>query len=187
MKVFTVTKPGGLGDLDFQAYYRQLMAWKVDVTDMPRILEPGTPNRWLYAWEDRAEAERFANELRLQGRAKDRAWRVEARETDRVERGPLGPVVIEVGPQTDGCTYGLHPYSQILIDKKYPQARQVRAVFVGVARGKVLGGEQQQSIWDHVAHILTGLSEDQLNDLGGYRIYDPVEKAVWREAPALAL
>ncbi|MGH7224035.1 MAG: hypothetical protein ACRELF_12460, partial [Gemmataceae bacterium] len=172
MRAFTVAMPGGTKDLEYEAYVRLLNDWGIDVTDVPRVLEKGMPFRWLYAWKKREDAERFARELRVQTR--DKRWRVHEFSTNHLPQGPLGPVEINVGCQRDGCTYVLHPNSVELIQKKFPQACLVTSVFLGHDTRMNFERDRPESIWDHVAMILTGLNEEQLNELGGYRIYDPV-------------
>jgi hypothetical protein len=179
MQAFTVTMPGGIKDLDYEAYVRLLDQAGIDVTDMPRILERGKPNRWLYAWTERADAERFVKELRKATRNK--SWRVHEFHAAHLSRGPLGPGQGQVGCQRSGCTYGLHPHSADLVRKKYPRTRLVPSVFIGNDREKDFAWEQQEPSWDHVAQILTGLSKDELEQLGGYRVYDPVREEVLRE------
>ena len=63
MRVFTVRKPGGNTDREFQAYIDLLEEIGIDIADVPRTPEPGTTNRWLYVWRSRPQAERFAREL----------------------------------------------------------------------------------------------------------------------------
>lgn len=172
MKVYTVAMPGGTKDTEYEAYVRLLNRWSVDVTNMPRVLEKGTPNRWLYAWKDREDADRFAKELRTQ--TKNTRWRIQEFTTEFLPPGPLGPVEIHRSCQRDGCTYELHPNSQALVRKKFPEARTVGSVFIGHDTQASFARARQEAIWDHVAMILTGLTEDNLNQLGGYRVYDPV-------------
>lgn len=179
MQAFTVAMPGGTKDLEYEAYVRLLNKWGIDVTDMPRVLEKGRPSRWLYAWTSREDAERFAKELRSHSR--DKRWRVQEFTTDHLSHGPLGPVEINISRQGDGSAYALHPNSRYLVQKKFPHARLAGSVFVGHEHRVPLGRDRQESIWDHVAMILTGLSMEQLNELDGYRIYDRVEAEVLRE------
>ena len=179
MQAFTVAMPGGTKDLEYEAYVRILNKWGIDVTDMPRVLEKGTPPRWLYAWTSREDAERFAKELRSHSR--DKRWRVQEFTTDHLSQGPLGPVEIRVNGQGDSSGYALHPNSEDLVQKKFPHARLLGSVFVGHERRVPLERDRQESIWDHVAMILTGLSAEQLNELGGYRIYDLDSREVLRE------
>ncbi len=61
---FTVTLPGGTKDHEFEEYAWLLRSWRLNVVESPRNSEPGTGNRWLHVWEHRADAQRFAEELK---------------------------------------------------------------------------------------------------------------------------
>ena len=63
MKVYTVKKHGLNTDREYQAYVDLLQDIGIDIADVPRIPEPGTTNRWLYVWQSKPLAERFAREL----------------------------------------------------------------------------------------------------------------------------
>ena len=89
MDVFTMTKPGGTRDHEFEAYTRLLEDIGVDVANVPRIPEPGTRRRWLYAWRRKEEAEGFARELKL--RTRDGSWHVSQFKVDEEDRGPVAP------------------------------------------------------------------------------------------------
>jgi hypothetical protein len=183
MKVFTVTIQGGTKDIEYEAYIRLLKEWKIDVTDTLRVLEKGTLTRWVYAWRKRADAERFAEELRK--RTRNRTWYVHEFQTDQLSQGSLIPVEIAVSRRSDGYTYGLHPNSQMLIRQRFPNARMVPSVFIGSETQASFERDHPESIWDHVVMILTGLNEEQLNELGGYRVYDPESDKVLREPESL--
>jgi hypothetical protein len=180
---FTVTRPGGTKDRDFAAYARLLEKHNIDLTRTPRTPEPGTESRWLYVWDDRAAADAFARELRKA--TKDKAWLVHAVAEDQVSEGPLGPVEIDVGCQSDGCTYMLHPTSLGLLKKKFPRARTVRSVFLGTDTHVAAQEQFGDDVWDQVAILLTGLSRSQLDELGGYIVYDPTNDRVLRKPTAL--
>ncbi|HUY33713.1 MAG TPA: hypothetical protein VMV69_13265 [Pirellulales bacterium] len=60
MDVFTVTKPGGTKNYEFEAYTRLLEEIGVDVANIARVPEPGADRRWLYTWRRKQEAEGFA-------------------------------------------------------------------------------------------------------------------------------
>jgi hypothetical protein len=179
MQAFTVTKPGGIkGMEDYDAYLRILNRWGVDMTDMPRVLEEGRPNRWLYVFREREDAERFAKEVRAESRNK--SWCVREFHTRHLSRGPLGPVVVEVGFQ-GGCSFGLDWLSHDLIRKRFPHAQMVPGVYIEREGKADFEADHLESIWKHVTLLLTGLTEEELAELGGYRVYDPVNGVVLRE------
>jgi hypothetical protein len=180
---YTVVLPGGTSNYDFEAYVRVMDQLGVDWADTPRALEPETAARYLPIWERRADAERFAEALRQH--AEQKGWRVVEVPPERISRGGLGPVEIKVGRQSDGFVYGLHPNSRRLIERAFPQAHLLRSVFVGTKPHEDFDTSQWQVI-DQVARILTGLTPEQLEQLGGIRLYDPARDEVLRPGTRLA-
>jgi hypothetical protein len=93
---------------------------------------------------------------------------------------PLTPLEIDVGRQSEGCTYQLHPTSRVRIKQRYPELNLAPKLFVGYTTAaefyKIHG-----PLWLSIAQILTGLKEKELREMGGIRIFDPVaEKEIWR-------
>jgi hypothetical protein len=87
-----------------------------------------------------------------------------------------------VGRQSDGLSYSLSQSSKKLIQKKFPQVKLVPNVFISTSTQsdfKTAHG----SIWDQIAIILTGLSSEKIEQLGGYEVYDPTTKTILRNAP----
>src|SRR4051794_7497776 len=119
MMGFTVTRPGGTRDAEFQDYARLLRQRGVDLGSLPRVRDPITDRRWLYVWDTRAEAQAFADELKE--RMSDPGWEV-VEVNGPASEGPLGPVVIQMVRQADGLTFGLHPLSRALIRSAFPRA-----------------------------------------------------------------
>ena len=170
MQVYTVRMPGGTKDHEFEAYKRLLEEAGVDLSSVPRVQEPGTRNRWLYSWHDRGFAERFARELRLRTRSKD--WEVHSFELPEDEYGPIAPLEILVFRDSEGETFQLTPTSQDRIMRKYPNARLAKEVFWS-KRTREEYEQQHGSIWTQTAIVLMGLGEEQVMQLGGYRIVEP--------------
>src|SRR5215831_17079842 len=92
VEAFTVTKPGGTKDYEFEAYTRLLEDIGVDVANVLRVPEPGTRRRWLYTWRRKEEAEGFAREL--QRRTRDGSWHVYQCNVEDEDRGPVAPLDI---------------------------------------------------------------------------------------------
>ncbi len=87
----------------------------------------------------------------------------------------MEPLIIQIGRQRDGCTYQLHPSSRVQLKKTFPKARPVPSVFIGYdtqSDFEVLHGP----LWKQVATMLTGLSWKRIENLGGIKIYDPVQE-----------
>jgi len=87
----------------------------------------------------------------------------------------MEPIEIYIGRQGDGCTYQLHPKSRKRIMEHYPSIDPASRLFVGYPTKnefeKIHG-----PILKHVVMVITGLSEEQINELGGFSIYDPVSE-----------
>jgi hypothetical protein len=177
---YTVSREGGMDVHQFDAYVRSMNQWGIDIGHTRRTPEPGTRARWLPVWQDRAEAERFAEELQTR---KDRNWRVYPVDESEVSEGGLGPVDVAIALGSDGCSYGLDPYSRRLIHKRFPNARPLQIVSI---RTQMQPDYQtaHRHLWDQVVRLLTGLTDEQLDELGGYRLYDQDRKEFLRQ-PAL--
>jgi hypothetical protein len=73
---FTVTRPVGTKDAEFEAYVRLLRQQGKGLANLPRVPDPENPRRrWVYVWNSQEEAQRFADELKEQ--TGDNGWRVE--------------------------------------------------------------------------------------------------------------
>jgi len=169
-------------DFEFAAYVRMLVRDGVNIADTPRALDPRTRNRWLHAWADRAEAEQFASRLRED--SEDPSWQVYDLPDVEPSTGPLGPLEIVVKRQSDGYIYGMRPTTRNLVRKRFPESKMVTNVFIATNTNGDLEASQG-SIWDQVVKILTGLTDEQIEELGGYTVYDTLGH-VLREAPAFA-
>ena len=84
----------------------------------------------------------------------------------------MEPLIILIGRQSDGCTYQLHPRSRKRIQEAFPETRIAPSVFVGY-EGRAEFENLHAPMWGQIAQLLTGLSRDRLEVLGGVTIYDP--------------
>lgn len=85
-------------------------------------------------------------------------------------------ILINIGQQSDGCTYALHPRSLHEIKEKYA-VRPAPSIFVGYDTRdefESLHGD----MWPQIATLLTGLSWQQIESEGGAFLYDPVEENI---------
>jgi hypothetical protein len=172
---FTVTRRGGTKDVEFEEYARLLRQKGMDLARLQRTPEPGTARRWLPVWQNEADAQAFATELKR--RTRDEAWEV-VPVNGELSEGPLGPVEITVGRQSDGWTFALHPLSRQMIQKVFPSSCRPDSVFI---RTQTRQDCHKQGGIDDLAEqvvvLLTGLRLDKIKEaFGGYRIYDPVAK-----------
>ncbi len=81
-------------------------------------------------------------------------------------------LVINVGSQRDGYVFGLRPRSRVWLEERYPDQERVASVFIGLDKMQDIQ-QIPESILAQVLTLLTGLSLDQLNDVGGFSLYDP--------------
>ncbi len=173
MRVYTVVRPGGNTDKEFQAYTELLEEVGIDLANAPRTPEPGTTNRWLYVWKSRPQAERFARVL--VERLRDPSWIVHDFDLSHEESGPLAPLTILSIPVRNGTVFKLEASSQARIMQHYPNARlrgevqeDVTLEFPSDLREDF--ERQHGQVWDQVIILLTGISEEEIDRLGGIRI-----------------
>lgn len=184
MDVFTVTKPGGTKDYEFEAYTRLLEDIGIDVANVPRVPEPGTQRRWLYTWHRKEEAEGFAKEL--QSRTRDGSWQVHQFRIDSEDRGPVAPLdVFEVRDQDGSFMYYLSPASRERVGRLYPQAKLHPLVLTTQARNRLV--QQDHNGWDQVFESLTGLNKEQGLTLGGYRMILPYGEIGYEVLPQIPM
>ncbi len=185
MSTFTVMKPLGASDYDFEAYRALLEEIGIDLSNAPRIQEPGPARRWLHVWHDRAAAQRFARELIR--RTRDHSWTVREVDLPVEESGPLAPLDVIAEHVPDGTVYRLSTASQERIMRRFPNARLAAEgegeVFIST-QTKQDDERENGPVWDQVIMLLSGLSTDQLNELGGYRVYETVVRTLYESAVA---
>jgi hypothetical protein len=181
---FTVSRTGGMPGFEFEPYLRLFHLQGKDFSDLPRVPDPLGSNRWLCAWESEPEAELFAQQLREH--SNDPAWRVVAVE-EPVTHGPLGPLDLELGRQSTGLTFGLHPISRRMIRKRFPDSCRLEDVFLSTDPQYPFRpvGAELAGIAAQVLPLLTGLTEEQLALFGGFRLIDPVTACEILPAPVL--
>ena len=104
-------------------------------------------------------------------------------------RQTQGPLVIYIGLYPDVCVYELLPESRRRIKEKFPQARMIPQVMLGLERK-----EDFESLhgpyFPIVGHMLTGLTPEQIGQAGGLRICDLAADSIiweWRAAVTRAL
>jgi hypothetical protein len=173
MNVFSVTKPGGTKDYEFEAYTRLLEEIGVDVANVPRIPEPETHRRWLYAWQRKEEAEGFARELKA--RTRDGSWHVHQSSVDEEDRGPVAPLDIYQASANgeQEFMYYLSPSSRERVIQAYPHTRLTASLSISRDDLDKIKQRDGDVWWDQLPVMLTGLGMDQVLSLGGYRIVLP--------------
>ncbi len=179
MRGFVVMKPGGTKNHEFEAYKSFLEEIGIDLSNAPRVPEPGTARRWLYVWRDRAAAQASARELGR--RTRDSSWTVHECDLPEEESGPLAPLDVIAEPVAEGTLYRLSTASLERIMKRFPNARLVTEVFFS-DQSKQEYERDHGPVWDQVIGLLCGLSVDQVNELGGYRVYETVVRTLYESA-----
>ena len=179
MAAFTVNMPKGMQDFEFSAYLRVLERRGVNVANTCRVIDPILGRRWLHAWTNEAEVLAFVEALKEE--SEDDQWVIYPLPDVEPTCGPLGPLEIYAVRKHEDCHYTLSSISQRLIRKTFPKANYLPRVSIA-AWGKTDFEETQGPLWPQIASILTGLTDAQLEQLGGYRIIDWKEKRVYRDA-----
>jgi hypothetical protein len=92
---------------------------------------------------------------------------------------------MRVGWDWEGAVYVLHPWAERRVEQAFPQARMIRKVFLGYEKKEdfeALHGPYLPT----VGAMLTGLTLEQIGQMGGLRLIDAVEESlVWEWRPAL--
>jgi hypothetical protein len=184
---YTVNRPGGMDDFEFRRYAHQLEEHGIDLSNMPRVMDPKSKRRWLHVWDDQPAAERFVE--RLRAFYEDPAWAVYPVEGELPPPGPIGPIIILSSWQGNGCGYALEDLSERLIHRRFPGAKLVPRLFIEEeARADNQPDIEmvQERLWDQVAQLLTGLTWEQIDELGGYRLYNRKADRVLRDVQTVS-
>jgi hypothetical protein len=180
---FTVTRPAGTKDAEFEAYARLLHQQGKDLGKLPRIPDPANPHRrWVCVWNSEDDARRFATELNeLPGES---AWHVEPTGAAPSE-GPFGPVLVQLARRGDGLSFALHPLSRAMIRDGFPHTPPgLTSAFIDAQTWKdfLTTRGDLKNLVASVLPPLTGLSTEQLNELG-YAVVDAETDRTWVFVP----
>jgi len=80
-------------------------------------------------------------------------------------------LTIEMTTQGNGWTFRLDPKSHALLTQRFDQIAIGSSIFVGTDTRRSYE-EIHGPMWDQIALLLTGLSLDQIEALGGYQVVD---------------
>ncbi|MEO6808816.1 MAG: hypothetical protein ABI353_06860 [Isosphaeraceae bacterium] len=181
MLVYSVTKPFGTKDNEFEAYTRLLEEVGIDVSNSPRVPEPGPDRRWLYAWRKETEAGYFVADLRR--RTRDRDWAVYAFENPGDERGPVAALEIASVPEQDGYTYYLMPASRERVVSAFPGTKLPGGLDVAVDVQRDYLRDPGEQRWLKISQFLTARTVKELDSLGGIRIIGGGDSIVFQRIP----
>jgi hypothetical protein len=94
------------------------------------------------------------------------------------------PIVVAVGKQMNGAVFQLHPKTKAMLEAKVPGwSPASNSVFLAF-KWPWDFGRIQGPMWAQVVMLLTGFSEDQLQDLGGFTFMLPRDNEVVFESHA---
>jgi hypothetical protein len=180
---FTVTRPVGTKDAEFETYVRLLRQQGKNLANLPRVPDPENPRRrWVYVWNTQEEAQQFADELKEQ--TGDNGWRVEVTAAPP-SNGPFGPVLIQLARRADGLVFALHPLSRAMIQEISPDStpRATNAFINTQTWNDFLKTQGDlRDLVEEVVPSLTGLNLQQLTELG-YAVIDADNDRTWVYVP----
>jgi len=81
-------------------------------------------------------------------------------------------IIINVGIQFDGYVFRLQPRSWEWLKTKFPKAHTLASVAIGFDKRPDFQ-QIHRSIWNQISILLTGLSLEEINKLGGFTVYSP--------------
>jgi|HubBroStandDraft_2_1064218.scaffolds.fasta_scaffold159789_1 hypothetical protein len=93
----------------------------------------------------------------------------------------MSTLQIDIGRQSDGCVYMLHPRAARALQERFPGVHRVPSVFIGYdarADFETMHGP----LWKQIATILTGLTWEQIEGMGGVTLYDPMDSELRKVA-----
>lgn len=175
---FTVSHADGVtNDADFKDYTRLLRGQGIDLGKVPRAPEPGTGRRWLYVWDTKPQAQKFANALK---RETNSSWVVREVVTPPSE-GPLGPIIVQTGWAADEVVFQTHPSGRAIIRSAFPNAR-LAATTIGIRFDTPPGGSPPRvsvpALAREMLPTLTGLDAQELARLGYVLIEDDADRTL---------
>jgi len=84
-------------------------------------------------------------------------------------------IEVAIGIQDDGAAFQLTPRTRRMLESRLSGwARKTTVVFLGSER-RWNFELMEESMWAQVVMLLTGLSEDQITDLGGFTFVSPAD------------
>ena len=96
----------------------------------------------------------------------------------------MSKIVVEVGKQMDGATFRLSPKTRAFLSSRVPSPPPASSIFVSYETATDFK-HYHGPLWKHVAMILTGLSESELQELGGFEFVTPTDNKVLFESTAV--
>ncbi len=83
-------------------------------------------------------------------------------------------IVIDVGRQLDGFTFRLNPESRIKMREEFPDMSPASGVFISYENRQNFE-KIGKAVWKHVAMLLTGLSDSQIDEFARFVFVSPAD------------
>ncbi len=85
-------------------------------------------------------------------------------------------IIINVGVQWDGYVFQLTPTTRVWIEENFPDRERVKSLFVGFERRQQPSWKVTNTMWDNMWQLLTGLSSEEILQIGGLVARNPISK-----------
>lgn len=95
----------------------------------------------------------------------------------------MSQIVVGVGKQMNGATFQLSPQTRAILASAPSAQLPASSVFVAFDTRRAFE-EKNGPMWAHIVMLLTGLTEDQIADLGGYTFVSPTDEEILFESRA---
>jgi hypothetical protein len=92
-------------------------------------------------------------------------------------------IIIDVGRQMNGATFRLSPQTRVRLTEQRLGSPLATSLFVTFTTRDAFES-YHGPMWQQVVMLLTGLTEDQIEKLGGFRFVDPADSEVLFESRA---
>lgn len=93
----------------------------------------------------------------------------------------MSQIVVEVGKQGFGATFQLSPWTERMLGPRTGACSRVSSVFISFDTRDWDFDQIPAPMWAQIVMLLTGLDEQRIRDLGGFRFVNPVDKEVFFE------
>lgn len=89
----------------------------------------------------------------------------------------MSQIVVEVGKEMNGATFRLSPKARAMLASRFPERSPASSVFVSFDARENFE-HMHGPMWTQIVMLLTGLSEAQIQDLGGFTFVIPSDSEV---------
>jgi hypothetical protein len=84
-------------------------------------------------------------------------------------------IEVAVGRQSNGATFQLHPQTRAMLESRFPGWSPAPSSLF-VSSNKPWDFERMQDpMWSQIVMLLTRLTEEQIEELGGFRFVSPAD------------